>query len=182
MTLKMIVARITKLMRVTLPGLRSHSGLRPPPRSRPSPSAALPRWTQDRDRVRRRRRGGVQLCLRFFITCHVASSIFVPLVIKVASNFFFFLVLLLLANVASSFFVPLAINVASNLFSIFFHYSPRWRPPRSRTRPPFPRSLRWRRELAAKRIKPTRFELLGQSFLHTLSLLEPGLPGLNILG
>ena len=120
MTLKMILARINKLTRLTLPGLRAHGCLRPLPRSCPSPCAALPRWTQDWDRVRRRRRGGVQLCLRFFITCHVASSIFVPLVIKVASNFFFFLVLLLLANVASSFFVPLAINVASNLFSIFF--------------------------------------------------------------
>ena len=121
---------------------------------------------------------------------------------EVASNFFF--VFLLLANVVSSFFVPPAIKAASNLFSIFFHYLPRWRPIRSRTPPPFPRSLRWRRELAAKRIKPTRFELLGQSFfaylvfirtrptrfehfrlsffLLTLSLLEPGLPGLNILG
>ena len=52
-------------------------------------------------------------------------------------------------------------------FLFFFHYSPRWRPPRSRTRPPFPRSHRWRRELAGRRIKPTRFELLRQSFLHT---------------
>ena len=90
MTLKMIVARITKLTRVTLPGLRAHGGLRPLPRSRPSPRAALPRWTQDRDRVRRRRRGGVQLFLRFFtaLLANVASSFFVSLVIKVASNLF----------------------------------------------------------------------------------------------
>ena len=76
MTLKMIVARITKLMRVTLPGLRSHGCLRPLPRSRPSPRAALPRGTQDRDRVRRRRRGGVQLFLRFSTTYQCGVQLF----------------------------------------------------------------------------------------------------------